>query len=304
MLVEPGLRVIALNTNFYDAWDPYAHLLRSRDAPGGQFAWLNETLANATRDGEQVYIAAPVAPGIPSTSGRTPQKKKKGKRHSRLLEDLDVVDCFNDRFNELVQEYYPIIAGQFYGHWHRDEFKVFRDDDGNPINVAWLTSSVTPYEWVNPSVRAYSFDDASKNITDYRVYVMNLTQANLVGRMSWEFEYSPLSAYRNFTDMSPASWLALANNYLANPKNFPFYYNFHTAGCPLDTCTSKDCMLQMYCAAVRLLLFVCSLVCSFVLFMTPPLSDRDRRAQVPGVLPFLRQPDRSCRRIFSSAFLL
>lgn len=70
LVVQPGLRVIALNTNFYDAWDPYAHLLSDRDDPGDQLSWLNMTLYNSTLYGEKVYIAGHVAPGIRSSTGR------------------------------------------------------------------------------------------------------------------------------------------------------------------------------------------------------------------------------------------
>jgi len=234
LLVEPGLRLIVLNTNFYDAYDPYAHLLLPLSDPGGQLAWLEATLENATLANEKVFVAAHVAPGMRSSTGR-----------------LDVVDFFNDRYIRIIQHYYSIIAGQFFGHWHRDEFKVFRDEQSAPISVAWLASSVTPFHDVNPSVRMYSYDEVSKNVLDYSVWWVNLTEANAAGEITWEFEYSPFQVYHNLTDMSPASWLKVADTYLANSTLFDTYYRLHTVGCPVVPCRSRDCQKKQYCAAVQ-----------------------------------------------------
>lgn len=166
--------------------------------------------------------------------------------------DKDVIDTFNVRYIALVQQYYSVITGQFFAHWHRDEFKVFRAPDNTPINVAWLTSSITPYHNVNPSVRKYFYDSgASKAVLDYEVYFMNLSKANDAGVMAWEFEYSPLQAYVNVTDMSPATWLQFANTYMTNATLFQQFYAYHTVQCPLDPCTSKKCMKTMYCSTVR-----------------------------------------------------
>lgn len=155
------------------------------------------------------------------------------------------------RYIELIQQYYPIIAGQFFSHWHRDEFKCFRAVNGTPISVAWLGSSITPYHNVNPSVRKYFFDDESSEILDYEVYFMNLTKANEIGEITWEFEYSPLKSYANMTDMSPATWMHIAETYLNNASLFQTFYNYHTVGCPLEPCTTRDCMRKLYCSTVH-----------------------------------------------------
>ena len=52
------------------------------------------------------------------------------------------------------------MTGQFYGHTHNDEFTMFYDYDTNkiPINMAYVTPSVTPFTGLNPSFRFYTLD--------------------------------------------------------------------------------------------------------------------------------------------------
>ena len=52
------------------------------------------------------------------------------------------------------------VTGQFYGHTHNDEFLTFYDVESNqvPVNVAFVTPSVTTYTGLNPSFRFYTLD--------------------------------------------------------------------------------------------------------------------------------------------------
>ena len=52
------------------------------------------------------------------------------------------------------------MTGQFYGHTHNDEFAMFYDYETNqiPINVAFVTPSVTTFTGLNPSFRFYTLD--------------------------------------------------------------------------------------------------------------------------------------------------
>ena len=69
------------------------------------------------------------------------------------------------------------VTGQFYGHTHNDEFKVFYDWETNtiPVNVGFVTPSVTTYTGLNPSFRFYTLDGpyegASMVSTDNTLYL-------------------------------------------------------------------------------------------------------------------------------------
>jgi sphingomyelin phosphodiesterase len=47
--------------------------------------------------------------------------------------------------------------GQFYGHTHWDDFKIFFDED-RPINSLYIGSSVTAYTDLNPGYKVFHVD--------------------------------------------------------------------------------------------------------------------------------------------------
>ena len=59
---------------------------------------------------------------------------------------------------------------QFHGHTHNDEFKVFYDIETNtrPINVAYVSPSVTSWKNMNPAYRIFTMDgdyDGSSHVS-------------------------------------------------------------------------------------------------------------------------------------------
>ena len=57
------------------------------------------------------------------------------------------------------------ISAQFYGHTHNDQFMMWYDTETNsvPINVGYVTPSVTTYTGLNPSYRIYTIDGPYEN---------------------------------------------------------------------------------------------------------------------------------------------
>lgn len=54
-----------------------------------------------------------------------------------------------------------IIKGQFYGHTHTDELKMFYDENQIPINVGYNGASLTPYTKYNPNYKLLIVDPNS-----------------------------------------------------------------------------------------------------------------------------------------------
>ena len=68
--------------------------------------------------------------------------------------------CITYFFLILLISFANTVTGQFYGHTHNDEFMVFYDYETNsiPVNVGFVTPSVTTFTGLNPSFRFYTLD--------------------------------------------------------------------------------------------------------------------------------------------------
>ena len=69
------------------------------------------------------------------------------------------------------------ITGQFNGHTHKDEFRVYYNgsDPNQAIGVAYNGASVTPISNSNPSFKYYSVDE-STFVSTVTLVLLSLTQ--------------------------------------------------------------------------------------------------------------------------------
>ena len=69
---------------------------------------------------------------------------------------------WSEEYARIIQRFRNIIAGQFFGHTHQDEFEIFfgENEVGNriPTNMAYLAPSQTPIDGVNPAYRIFIID--------------------------------------------------------------------------------------------------------------------------------------------------
>ncbi|XP_049870349.1 sphingomyelin phosphodiesterase-like [Pectinophora gossypiella] len=177
--VRPGLRAIALNNNVaykfnwwlvYDPTDAKKHL-----------DWLVEELYSAEQAGDKVHILAHIPPGV-----------------------SDLTAQWTREYNRIVNRFSSTITAEFNGHTHSDEFKIFYDAEGSPINVAWGAGSVTAFTNYNLNYKIATFSPETLLPLSITNYVYNLTEANLTPnrRPHWfqlydmknSFELSDLSA--------------------------------------------------------------------------------------------------------------
>ncbi|XP_012499256.1 PREDICTED: acid sphingomyelinase-like phosphodiesterase 3a [Propithecus coquereli] len=118
---NPNLRIISLNTNLY--YGPNVVTLNKTD-PANQFEWLESTLNSSQQNKEQVYIIAHVPVGyLPSSRSITAMR-----------------EYYNERLITIFRKYNDVIAGQFYGHTHRDSIMVLSDTKGNVMFCLHLPS--------------------------------------------------------------------------------------------------------------------------------------------------------------------
>ncbi|TEA36206.1 hypothetical protein DBR06_SOUSAS7510051 [Sousa chinensis] len=184
-----NFRIISLNTNLY--YGPNIVTLNKTD-PANQFEWLENTLNISQQNKEKVYIIAHVPVGyLPYSRSITAMR-----------------EYYNEKLIDIFRKYSNIIAGQFYGHTHRDSIMVLSDKKGNPINSLFVAPAVTPVKSVlekqtnNPGVRLFQYDPRDYKLLDVLQYYLNLTDANLKGKSNWKLEYTLTQAY-DIEDLQP-----------------------------------------------------------------------------------------------------
>uniref|UniRef100_A0A8C5PX50 Acid sphingomyelinase-like phosphodiesterase n=1 Tax=Leptobrachium leishanense TaxID=445787 RepID=A0A8C5PX50_9ANUR len=225
------LRIISLNTNLY--YGPNKVTINMTD-PAGQFEWLEDTLYASRQHKEKVYIIAHVPIGFLPYFAFTSAIQKP----------------FNERLVTIFRNYSDVLAGQFYGHIHRDSIMVLLNEKENPVGSVFIAPSVTPirpYEESgnNPGFRIYHYDSNTYNLLDLWHYYLNLTDANLKEEAIWKLEYIMTEIYK-IKDLQPDSMEDLVKRF-AKPDSLEFktYYKNHVVQYELEDCVGRCKVLQV-----------------------------------------------------------
>ncbi|XP_015262832.1 PREDICTED: acid sphingomyelinase-like phosphodiesterase 3a [Gekko japonicus] len=231
----PLLRIISLNTVLY--YGPNKVTLNMTD-PANQLEWLEEVLEMALQNKEKVYVIAHVPVGyLPYARNTTA-----------------IREYYNERLIEIFRRYSSIIAGQFFGHTHRDSIMILLDKKGNPINSLFVAPAVTPVKslWEvdsnNPGVRLYQYDPLSYSVLDLWQFYLNLTEANMKNASDWKLEYVMTKAY-GIEDLKPESLHGMVKQLIApHSKLFPKYYNNYFVSYDGNKFCEEHCRISQLCA--------------------------------------------------------
>ncbi|CAG9841105.1 unnamed protein product [Diabrotica balteata] len=165
----------------------------------------------------------------------------------------ECIEPWEVSYNKIVQRYAHIIKGQFVGHTHTDELKIFYDKEKNPINVVYNGASLTPFVQYNPNYKIMHVDPDTLDILDIDTYYFNLTEANLYPDRSpaWKKLYSMKEAY-DLPDLSPESFDVFADKLFNDTALMNLYYrNYVSLGDASlkEGCDSK-CLHNIRCKVV------------------------------------------------------
>jgi len=226
--VNSELRLIVLNTVLY--YHPNTMTNSSDKDPGGQIAWLKETLADAKKNNQAVYIA-----------GHVPIRGYGGSfRYSYVSE-----------FLEAMKPYQSIIKGSFWGHNHVDTFQLIGENT-KEAHVGHLASSISPGNGKNPSFRRYIFDTSKQyELTRWRTFYMDLPKSNEVGKITWKTLFDSKTDY-GLKDLTPASIVNFAKRLADDDSLFQKMWNHRTADGHIKNCDSK-CKRDFLCSVVHTL---------------------------------------------------
>lgn len=241
---QPNVTVIGLNTPLYYSKNPLVD--PSNDDPAGQLLWLDNVLSNLANTGKKAYIVAHVPPGI---FGR----KVCPTGYYWFRPDL------NRKYLDIIIKYSNVIIGQFYGHDHTDSFKLYYDDQQNPINVHFAAPAVTPWNTTlsgigpnNPGVRLFTYNTNYGNVLNYEQYYLNLSKANAQKTDNWEREYDFRGAY-GLSDMSYSAINNVAQTFATSDRTYfdkYFLYNSVSAAGPQEC--DDVCKRNHYCSIVKI----------------------------------------------------
>lgn len=220
--MRKGFRIIALNTNYCARLNPWSFF--DPVDPANQLKWLADELLEAELNQDKVHIIGHVPPDNRECT------------QAWLFNFINIVDRFKDT-----------ILAQFYGHTHRDEWRIIysmqpqRQEE--PIGIQYIGPSITPFTENNPAYRIYH-QDKTGNILDSETYYFNLTEANATPTSvpKWRYSYSTRHHLNMTNGLSAIEWNSFLQRMHDDDNLFDsFYGNFYRFSEPKanQVCRSK-----------------------------------------------------------------
>eukprot|EP00118_Oscarella_pearsei_P010009 m.59311 g.59311 ORF g.59311 m.59311 type:complete len:554 (+) comp34881_c0_seq1:24-1685(+) len=233
LLIRPGLRLLALNTDFGYQLNLYNLLDNTTSVFQQQRDWIDATLKEAEENNEKVVLIGHVPPGI-----------------------FGSIESYGDFYVPLIQKYKDVVVAQLFGHTHRDQFQVVHGDNGaDPVGVVLISPPVTTFVDVNPSFRIYLMDPETFELVDYEQYHINLTEANRLAALNRTDEVKWFKAYTareeyGLPDLSAQSWWDMSERMR---HDFDLFERFH------DNYNARSDATRKYCEFLCRENFVCGL---------------------------------------------
>ncbi|XP_070580250.1 acid sphingomyelinase-like phosphodiesterase 3b [Ptychodera flava] len=240
--MDNGIRLIVPNNNLYYTSNK---VTKDMPDPADQFVWIEDTLEAAKVADEKVWVVAHIPPGHPEKSLSPPWFYPE----------------YNARYTGIMEKYADIIVGQFYAHHHSDHFKIYYNQDGEPINSMLLAPAVVPWrnKYVyrpefganNPAIRLVKFQRSTGKLLDIIQYMTNLTEANEKGQPSWVQEYIATEAY-SIDDVTTESLHGLVESMRPEgSENFAKYNLYNSVSYDTSPC-DEVCKRTHICAITNI----------------------------------------------------
>ncbi|KAL4255855.1 Sphingomyelin phosphodiesterase [Pleurotus pulmonarius] len=228
-VIAPGshLKVISINTQYwykqnlwiYDSDTP-------QPDPNGILKFLTDKLASAERAGQRAWII-----------GHIPIGKE------------DIVEDQSNYYDQIVQRFHAAIAGQFFGHSHKDQFEIAYSDYNHPsalnaVSVALIGPALTPTSG-NPAFKLYDVDLDTYEIMDVRVYFTNISDPSFQSKPQWDLYYSARDSYGPLVNLqpgqplNPAFWHGLTEAFRANETAFQLFNTRISRGGAVSPCDAS-----------------------------------------------------------------
>jgi len=240
-----NFKMIILNTVYFST--KYKNLCGDTllDPGADELNWLKETLEKCKMNNQKVWMSYHIPPGVDIYATITDS----GTCEEKIFPSWD--QQYNSEFIKIVYEYSSIINSNFAGHFHRDDFRIFKNNI--PISYIHITPSISPIYGNNPAYQTFTYDRTNYSLENYKTYYLKNIQTT--DSAFWAFEYDFQADY-NQSQISPVSMNNIMKSitrdslyrsryiqyYSAdNPKAFPTdYINWFYNWCGLGHLTIED----------------------------------------------------------------
>ncbi|KAJ6460506.1 sphingomyelin phosphodiesterase [Mycena sanguinolenta] len=229
-----NLRIIAINTQY---WYKQNFWLYDSDVfqpdPNGVIAFLVHALQAAEDAGDRAWII-----------GHIPLGKE------------DTMQDQSNYYDQVLQRYINTIAGQFFGHSHKDQFEIAYSNyseqtAANAVSVGLIGPALTPSSG-NPAFKFYDVDPDTFSVVDSSVIFSNLSDPEFPVRPTWRLYYSARETYGPLVGLAPdeplsaAFWHNLTEVFGVNETAFQMFNTFISRGGAVTACDA-DCQNATIC---------------------------------------------------------
>jgi sphingomyelin phosphodiesterase acid-like 3 len=169
-----------------------------------ELKWLQETLAEARRLGQRVWVVGHIPPGVNPYATVAYRKDICG-------HEAPVMFLSSDKLAELLIEYSDVIRLGIFAHSHMDEMRLLdresRDPHAAPVSsdehsvAIKMVPSISPVDGNNPSFTVSHVNPATATLQNYEV----MAASNAAGvATTWTLEYDYAHTYHQ-AQFSPSA---------------------------------------------------------------------------------------------------
>lgn len=217
---HPNVRVIAINTETCYNFNFY--LMKFRDDPADQLAWLEKTLMEMEANGQIAILVGHVPPGSDSCLYQ-----------------------WAERYRALMDRYQNIIRLSFFGHIHTEEHNGIRAiNSDKSVGLNFWTGSMTTFSFKYPSFRRFIVDADTMVPLKIETYKMEVDAADPEFYLDHE-----MTEYYNLPDLSPQSFDELSERFKDDEELALKYLNTKGQNSPklVHSSCDESCRLSVYC---------------------------------------------------------
>ncbi|KAI0031271.1 acid sphingomyelinase [Vararia minispora EC-137] len=229
--IVPGmnLRILSMNTQYWYKQNFWVYDKNEQTPdPNGLLAFMVSQLQLAEDAGQRVWII-----------GHIPSGK------------ADFMHDQSNYYDQIVQRYKYIIAAQFFGHSHKDQFEIAYSDWSNQSaetadSILFIGPALTPTSG-NPAFKLYDVDPDTFEVLDMKVYFTNVSSPSFQEKPIWELYYSARDSYAplvniNLSPTDPLNasfWHKLTDVFEANETAFQLWNTRLSRGGAVTPCTDE-----------------------------------------------------------------